>query len=143
MFRNSTRIVSFVLGALLLTGCAELQAVGGTDTLTKLLTSQLGVTQNQATGGVGSVLTLAKEKLPSMDFNTLAKFIPGSDTLLKAAKELGAVTGPISEKAGLEAAFSRLGMGSDSVPKFIQTMGDFVGKAGDDSARNLLASLLK
>ena len=44
MFRNSTRIVSFVLGALLLTGCAELQAVWGTNTLTKLLTSQLGVT---------------------------------------------------------------------------------------------------
>ena len=117
--------------------------MGGTDALTNLLTSQLGVTQNQANGGVGSVLSFAKEKLPSMDFNTITKFIPGSDTLMKASKDLGAVTGPIGDKAGLEAAFSRLGMGADSVPKFVQTMGDFVGKAGGDSARNLLASLLK
>lgn len=143
MFRNSTLLVSFVLGALLLSGCAEFQALGGTDTLTKLLTSQLGVTQNQATGGVGSVLTLAKEKLSGMDFNAITKLIPGSDTFMKAAKDLGAVTGPIGDKAGLEAAFSRLGMGADRVPKFVQTMGDFVGKAGGDSTRNLLSSLLK
>jgi hypothetical protein len=38
-------------------------------------------------------------KLPSMDFNTLAKFIPGSDTLMKAAKELGVATSPVSDKA--------------------------------------------
>ena len=143
MFRTSTRLVSLVLGLFLLSGCAQLQAMGGTDTLTQLLTSQLGVTQNQATGGVGSVLTFAKEKLSSMDFNTITKFIPGSDTLMKTSKDLGAVTGPIGDKAGLAAAFSRLGMGADSVPKFIQTMGDFAGKAGGNSAQNLLASLLK
>ena len=89
------------------------------------------------------MLSFAKEKLPKMDFNTITKFIPGSDTLMKASKDLGAVTGPIGDKAGLEAAFSRLGMGADRVQKFVQTMGDFVGKAGGDSARNLLASLLK
>jgi len=142
MFRNATLIVSFVLGLCLFSGCAQLQALGGTDTLTQLLTSQLGVTQNQATGGVGSVLTLAKEKMSSLDFNTITALIPGADTLMKTSKDLGAVTGPIGNKAGLEAAFSRLGMGADNIPKFIQTMGDFVGKTGGDSARNLLASLL-
>jgi len=120
-----------------------MQSMGGTDTLTQLLTSQLGVTSNQAMGGTGSILSLAKERLSGMDFTTLTKFIPGSDTFMKAAKDLGAVTGPVGDQAGLTSAFSRLGMGSDMVPKFTNSISDFVGKAGGDSARNLVAAAVK
>ena len=101
------------------------------------------MTSNQANGGVGSILSLAKEKLPSMDFNTLTKFMPGSDGFMKAATDLGAVSGPIGDQAGLQSAFSRLGMGRDMVPKFSQTMSDFAGKAGGDQAKNLLASVMQ
>ncbi len=132
-----------ITAAFLHVGCAEMQASGVTNALTQLLTSQLGVTSNQANGGVGSILSLAKEKLPSMNFSTLTKFIPGSDGFMKAAKDLGAVTGPIGDQAGLTSAFSRLGMGQDMVPKFSQTMSDFVGKAGGDQAKSLLASVMK
>jgi hypothetical protein len=34
-------------------------------------------------------------------------------------------------------------MGADMVPKFVQTMGDFVGKTGGEPAKNLLTSLLR
>lgn len=132
-----------LFAALLLAGCAEMQAMGGTNVLVKLLTGQLGVTSDQAMGGVGSILSLVKEKLPSMDFTTLSKFIPGADGFLTAAKDLGAVAGPIGDKAGLSAAFSRLGMGSDMVGKFTQVLSDFVGKAGGETAKNLLAAGLK
>lgn len=134
---------ALIMVAFLHVGCAEIQSSGVTNALTQLLTSQLGVTSNQANGGVGSILSLAKEKLPSMDFNTVTKFIPGTDGFMKAAKDLGAVTGPIGDQAGLNSAFSRLGMGQDMVPKFSQTMSDFVGKAGGDQAKNLLASVMK
>jgi hypothetical protein len=117
--------------------------MGGMDTLTKLLSSQIGVTQNQATGGTGSVLTLAKEKLPGSDFSSLSSMIPGADSFMKSAKDLGAVTGPIKDKAGLESAFSRLGMGNEMVPKFSQVMSDFVGKTGGEPAKNLLAMVLQ
>jgi len=120
-----------------------MQSMGGTDTLTQLLTSQLGVTSNQAMGGTGSILSLAKERLSGMDFSTLTKFIPGSDTFMKAAKDLGAVTGPVGDQAGLTSAFSRLGMGPDMVPKFTNSISDFVGKAGGESARNLVAAAVK
>ena len=142
MFRNAMLMASVVFAAALSSGCAEFQAMGGTNTLASLLASQLGVTQNQAMGGAGSVLSLAKETLPSMDFSTLTKLIPGADSLMKTATDLGAVTGPITNKAGLESAFSRLGMAADMVPKFIQSMGEFVGKTGGDTAKNLLTSLL-
>ncbi|BCA53054.1 hypothetical protein W02_01940 [Nitrospira sp. KM1] len=124
-------------------GCAEMQSLGGTETLTKLLSNQLGVTANQATGGVGSMLTLAKERLSGMDFNTLSTFIPGADSFMKSAKDLGAVTGPVGDQAGLKSAFSRLGMGQDMVPKFNQTVSDFVGKTGGEKAQNILAAALK
>ena len=57
------------------------------------LTSSLGVTENQAMGGVGSVLTLAQEKLAKGEFDQVAKVIPGSSKYLDMAKSLGAVTG--------------------------------------------------
>lgn len=140
---RSLFISMLIMVASLHVGCAELQSSGVTNALTQLLTSQLGVTANQANGGVGSILSLAKEKLPSIDFNALAMFIPGADGFMKAAKDLGAVTGPIGDQAGLTSAFSRLGMGQDMVPKFSQTMSDFVGKSGGDHARELLASVMK
>jgi hypothetical protein len=126
----------------MLSSCAEMQSMGLTDPLIKTLTSQLNVTSNQATGGVGSMLTLAKEKLSSMDFNALTKLIPGTDTYMKAAKDLGAVTGPVGDKAGLTSSFSKLGMGSDMVGKFQGVLSDFVGKAGGEPAKNILAAAL-
>ncbi|HEY7129077.1 MAG TPA: DUF2780 domain-containing protein [Nitrospira sp.] len=129
--------------ALLHAGCAQMQSLGGMDALTKLLTSQLGVTSNQATGGVGSMLSLAKERLPGMDFSTLTALIPGADSFMKSARDLGAVTGPVGDQAGLTSAFSRLGMGADMVPKFTGTVSDFVGNAGGEPARKLAAAAFK
>ena len=127
-----------IVTALLQGGCGAMQSMGATDILTGLLTNQLGVTSNQAVGGVGSILSLAKERLSSIDFTTLTKLIPGADSYMKSARDLGAVTGPINDRAGLTSAFSRLGMGSDMVPKFTQILSDFVGKAGGQSASNLV-----
>lgn len=130
------------LALLVSMGCAQMQSMGlassATDTLTNLLTSQLGVTSNQATGGVGSILSLAKERLSAMNFSTLTSLIPGADSFMQSAKSLGAVTGPVGDRAGLTAAFSRLGMGGDMVPKFTQVLSDFVGKAGGQPASNLV-----
>lgn len=126
----------------ILSGCAEMQAMGLTDPLVKMLTSQLSVTSDQARGGIGSMLTLAKEKLSGMDFTALTKLIPGSDTYMQAARDLGAVAGPIGDKASLTSSFSKLGMGSEMVGKFSGVLSDFVGKAGGEPAKNLLAAVL-
>ena len=147
MWLRRSMVPLLILTAFLHWGCPEMQsmgqAMGGTETLTKLLTSQLGVTSNQAMGGVGSILSLAKERLSGMDFTTLTKLIPGADTFMKTASDLGAVTGPVGDQAGLTSAFSRLGMGPDMVPKFSQTLSDFVGKTGGEPARNLVAAAVK
>src|SRR5262245_51749954 len=45
------------------------------------LTGQLGVTGEQALGGTGALLGLAKNKLSGADYSQLAKAVPGIDQL--------------------------------------------------------------
>ena len=71
------------------------------DPLIGLLSSQLGVTENQAKGGIGSYLTLAKEKLAKGDFEKIAALVPGASKYMETAKKLGAVAGPLGNLAGL------------------------------------------
>ena len=73
MLNKLSMTPAVVLMAFLVSGCAGM--TGGSDQLMNMITSQLGVTNNQAMGGVGSQLTLAKEKMGSMDFNALTKAI--------------------------------------------------------------------
>ena len=143
MYRILGLGVVLLVMTFLLSSCAQMQSMGLTDPLISALTGQLNVTADQAQGGVGSILSLAKEKLSDMDFSALTKTIPEADTYMKAAKDLGAVTGPIGDKAGLTSSFSKLGMGSDLVGKFSGVLSDFVGKAGGEPVKNILAAVLR
>ena len=117
--------------------------LSSSDPLVGAVKSTLGVTDAQAEGGLGSILTLAQEKLAKGDFDKIAQVIPGSQKYLDAAKKLGAVTGPLTNSAGLNSAYSRLGIPPEKAAKFTPTVLDAVGKVGGDSARDLLAGVLK
>lgn len=107
------------------------------------LTSSLGVTPDQAMGGVGSMLTLAQEKLASGQFDQIAKLIPGADKYLGMAKSLGAVTGKLGGMSGLTSAMGKLGITPDKAAKFVPAVTDFVGQAGGPSVGNMFASVFK
>jgi Protein of unknown function VcgC/VcgE (DUF2780) len=111
--------------------------------LTGMLESQLGVTSDQAAGGLGSLLTLASERLAAGDFDQLASLVPGASGYMETAKKLGAVTGPLSNVAGLNSALGRLGMSPETVAKFAPTVADYLGKVGGEETNRLLASVLK
>ena len=64
-------------------------------------------------------------------------------TTQEAAKDLGAVTGSVGDKAGLQAAFQRLGMESGMVDKCSGLLSDFVGKMGGEPVKNALAAVMK
>lgn len=108
-----------------------------------LLTSQLGVTQKQAEGGVGSILKLAQEKLVRGDFDQVAALIPGASKYLDTAKKLGAYSGSIGNLAGLSSAFGKLGIPPETAAKFAPAVTDFVGKAGGSELGGKLAAILK
>lgn len=113
------------------------------DPLISMLTSKLGITDNQAKGGMGSLLTLAKEELPAADFTKLANVVPGASKYMELAKTLGAVVGPLKNVAGLNGSLGKLGMNSDTVAKFVPTVTGFLSKTGGSTVSNLLATVLK
>ena len=118
-------------------------AAGLKDPLLKTLTSQLGVTEDQAKGGVGSYLLLAQEKLAKGDFDKVAGLVPGASKYMDSAKKLGAVTGPLKNLAGLNGSLSKLGMKSETVSKFAPTVTNYLGTAGGSSVKQMLAGVLK
>jgi hypothetical protein len=113
-----------------------------TDSLPSLLQGQLGISKDQAEGGLGSLLSLASENLDVSDFDKLKGMIPGAGGYIDAAKSLGALAGPLKNLDGLNAALGKLGISPDVIAKFVPTVMDYVGKMGGADATKLLQSAL-
>lgn len=125
--------------------------------LVQMLMSQLGVNEEQAKGGSGLLLKMAKEKLDSGEFSQIAGAIPGVDSLISAAPEAGGAAGGIGGLlsslgggaaklgglASLAGGFKNLNLGSDMVGKFIPVVIDFVRSKGGDGVSKILESVLK
>ena len=107
------------------------------------LTSQLGVSEDQARGGIGSYLTLLQEKLAKGDFDKIASLVPGASGYVDTAKKLGAVTGPLKNLQGLNGALGKLGMNAETVAKFTPLVTNYLGKLGGPTVQTLLAGALK
>ena len=63
---------------------AQVATTPQTSGLLGALTGQLGVSQEQAVGGTGALLGLAKNQLAGNDYSQLVKTIPGLDKLASA-----------------------------------------------------------
>ena len=99
------------------------------------LTEQLGVTESQATGGMGSLMQLAKSSLSTDEFSELSNSVPNMSTLLAAAPLLtsgdssiagvtdllgdaGGMASSLSSIATLTKQFEALGLSSDMIAQF-------------------------
>jgi hypothetical protein len=108
----------------------------------KTLGKTLGLSKDQAAGGLGSILTLAQEKLAKGDFDKVAAAIPGASKYLDQAKKLGAVTGPLKNLAGLNSALGKLGIDAQTASKFVPAVTDMVSKVGGSDVGKLLSGAL-
>jgi hypothetical protein len=143
-----TLLIGLSLLSFVMAGNAAAQTLPGSlqsmaNPLMSKLTSSLGVTQDQAEGGVGSILTLAQEKLAKGDFDKIAALIPGASGYLEKAKSLGAVAGPLLNSDGLNGALAKLGIDSATAAKFVPQVTKFVSKAGGSKLGGMLATALK
>ncbi|MGG7649385.1 DUF2780 domain-containing protein [Pseudomonas sp. ES4] len=107
--------------------------------------SQLNVTPEQAIGGAGAMLGLARNQLSSTDYSELAKSVPGID-LLAGGGELGVLSGllgssgkaagldnlmgNVSNTNDLNSAFSALGMDTGMIGLFAPVLLQFFGQQG-------------
>jgi hypothetical protein len=107
--------------------------------------SQLNVTPEQAIGGAGAMLGLAKNQLSSTDYSELAKSVPGIDQLsgLGELSALAGLLGSNSKAAGLDNAlgnikdttdlnnaFSALGMDTGMIGAFAPVILQYFGQQG-------------
>ena len=120
------------------------------------LKNNLGINDEQAKGGTGLILKLAKEKLGG-DFSQVSDAIPETDDMMKAAPESGAVGGILKsvthvfgcsaekfgEIAALSGGFSKLGLGKDMVGKFIPIVMNYAQSKGGDTVKNLMGKVLQ
>ncbi|MEO8489932.1 MULTISPECIES: DUF2780 domain-containing protein [unclassified Pseudomonas] len=129
--------------------------------LLSALTSQLNITPEQAVGGTGAMLGLAKNQLNNTDYSKLSKSVPGLDQLSgsNSLGSLGALSGLLGQTGGskisgldsilgnvkntndLNTAFSALGMDSGMVSQFAPVILQYLGGQGaNQSVLSKLAS---
>ncbi len=126
--------------------------------LVDILTKNLGVKEDQAKGGAGLLFKQAKEKLSGEEFSKISAAVPGVDSLISAVPSgggggiLGSVgklfAGSGGDKslgslAGLAGGFSKLGLDSGMIAKFIPLILSFVQSKGGDTAKSLLEKVFK
>jgi hypothetical protein len=125
--------------------------------LVQLLSSSLGVSEKQATGGAGSIFNLAKQNLNKEDFTTVVKAVPNIDQMMAAAPKpegaagmlggasslLGGSAKSIAGVASLAGSFSQLGMKADMANSFVPVILNYVKSNGGESVMNILQNALK
>ncbi len=125
--------------------------------LVEQLVKNLGVSEEAAKGGSGLIFKMAKEKLGAGDFGKVAGALPGITDLMKSAPESGGVLGGIGKLASglgggagqlgnlasLAGGFSKLGLDSGMIGKFIPIILAFAQSKGGDVVKSLLQKALK
>jgi hypothetical protein len=115
------------------------------DDLIRKLTGELGVTKQQARGGLVALLRTGQQNLSRPDFEQFVADIPGADRLLREAPAqstltsiaggLGSLLGGRSSAgrwAGLAAAFTELGVDLDTARKFGPIVIEYVRQHGGE-----------
>lgn len=126
--------------------------------LIETLVGQLGVTEQQASGGAGALLGLAKGKMSAQDSSALSAAIPDLDKLLASAPSLtGSSTSnnllgqassllgdnsSVSALSALTPAFEALGLDAGMVQQFLPIVLNFVGQQGGEGLMSAVQAAL-
>jgi len=128
----------------------QVQAPQAQADLLNTLGSQLNITPEQAVGGAGAMLGLARNSLSSEDYGQLTKAVPGLD-LLSGANALGGLSGlgdllgsnkgsqsaldkalgnDVQNRSDLDNAFKPLGMDTGMIGQFAPLLLQYLGQQG-------------
>ncbi|WP_236166265.1 DUF2780 domain-containing protein [Pseudomonas juntendi] len=128
----------------------QVQAPQAQADLLNTLGSQLNITPEQAVGGAGAMLGLARNSLSSEDYGQLTKAVPGLD-LLSGANALGGLSGlgdllgsnkgsqsaldkalgnDVQNRSDLDNAFKALGMDTGMIGQFAPLLLQYLGQQG-------------
>lgn len=106
------------------------------------LQEQFGLNEQQVRGALGALLVFARERLPKPEFDQLAQRIPNAERAMQDVKLQGIVTGPLDNREEYEAALSSLGIGQPLASQFAPAVLSYLGAAGYERERDILARVL-
>jgi hypothetical protein len=118
------------------------------------VTDSLGVTQSQASGGLGALFNYAKDNISAEQFSRLSGALPGVDELLKAAPDVSAMAsegglGGLMDKAAnyneslkaindLKKQFESLGLDPEMIAQFATKAKEYLDTEEGQQAKELL-----
>lgn len=110
------------------------------------VTSQLPVSGQQATGGVGALLSLAQNQLSESNSEELTKLIPGMDQLtslnLSGSSGSTDILSSIQNMESVNKVFEQLGLDSSMVSQFAPVLLQYLtGQGASDGLLSSLSSL--
>ena len=117
------------------------------------LTDNLGVSTEQATGGMGAILNYAKQNISSEKFSQLSSAIPGVDSLLNAVPAVATLSegglGGLMNKAAeysdslksindLKNQFDTLGLDTGMIMKYVSQAQQYLDTPQGQEAKTML-----
>jgi hypothetical protein len=123
------------------TGGKNEMSAASSDAVITSLVKTAGVTAEQAMGGLGSILSLAKNKVTAEDFSKLTAGLPSADKYMDSLGKMGIKSGDIKTPLDLQAAYKKLGMNDDLQHKFTPAAINAVRSAGGEGAASVLSTL--
>jgi len=114
---------------------SNLSVAGDTASLVQNLSSQLGVSTQQAAGGTAALFALAQSKLPTSQFSGITDKVSGLSSLLGSSDSggsglAGSLLSNVSSLSSVGKVFSSLGMSSATISQFVPIITQFLGTQG-------------
>ena len=142
-----------LLASLVALGIAAFASAADNASLAQTLVSQLNVTETQASGGAGAILSYAKSALPTNEYAKVESAVPEAAELVKqapavdsatsaAGSALGKAGGTAAGVASLGSSFEKLGLTTDMVGKFVPVVVGYVDKKGGSEVGGILKKVL-
>jgi hypothetical protein len=119
------------------------------------VTDSLGVTESQATGGLGSLFNYAKDNISAEQFGQLSSALPGVGDLLKSAPDVSNIAsegglGGLLDKAAdysdslkaindVKKQFGALGLDPEMITQFIGKAKEYLDTEEGKQAKELLS----
>lgn len=120
------------------------------------LVGQLGINSQQAMGGVGSIFSLAQQRMNPSDFMQLSSYVPDMDQYLSAVPQpaasnslfgsaanlMGGQDNGLGSLAVLGGSFQTLGMDANMISQFVPVVLQYIQGQSGPAAMSLLQNAL-
>jgi hypothetical protein len=107
------------------------------------LAQSVGISSPTAQAALGSMLMLTQRRVETGQFQQVAGYIPRWSEYIDAGREAGAFAESISTPAELNQAFTKLGMTTEQVAKFVPAITDYLEKVGGGEVAAIMKGALR